>query len=88
MTDEKKEITLKYRPSMMTLNDMCNLEQPSSYNALRDLLAKHFINGTGEWIDDIEAAKLAVGNASKGEIKHLLSDLWGQINNYGNDDPN
>ncbi len=88
MAKEKTTITLKYRPELMTLNDMCLLEKPRSYSDVRDLLANHFVNGDGGWVDDIEAAKLAVGDIPKGEIKHLLNELWDQINNYGNDDPN
>lgn len=83
------EIKLKYRPEKMTLNDMCVLEQPPSHSKVRELLAKHFVNGNGEYIEDVKAAELAIGEIPKDDIRLLLNDLWKQINEYSQEnDPN
>ncbi len=87
-TDNK--ITLKYRPEAMTLNDMCVLEMPPSFIKIRQLLAKHFVDAQGNYVEDIEAAELAIGNISKSGIAELIAGLWQQINEYSEKsiDPN
>ena len=83
------EITLKYRPEKMTLNDMCTLETPSSHAELRSLLAKHFVDKNGDYIEDTKEAERLVGMVTKEDLATLLSGLWSQIANHGKiNDPN
>jgi len=76
------KFTLKYRPEVMTLNDMCVFERPASYVEVRELLAKHIINGTGEYVEDAERAQKMVGAVPTKEAGKLLNQLYKQMNDY------